>query len=124
MLFVKHDVPISCCATYVLYNWISQCGPSLRTVLQGVLELLIGIGFSTFEPGELDLSPGDPELIGIHLLPSMDVCTKFVKVGQCVLKVLIGNKTVTDGRTDRPTCVKHYALSSSFSLICFMFPVQ
>ena len=39
------------------------------------------------------------------------------KVGQGVLKLLIGNEKVTDeqtdGQTDRPTCTKQYSLSSS-----------
>jgi len=30
-------------------------GPSLMKVGQGVLELLIGNGFDTFDPGDLDL---------------------------------------------------------------------
>jgi len=42
----------------------------------------------------------------------MDVWTKF-EVGQRVLQLLIGNEKVTDGQTDRPTCAKQYALSSS-----------
>ena len=29
------------------------CGPSLRRVGQGILELLIGNGFDTFDPGDL-----------------------------------------------------------------------
>jgi len=32
-----------------------MCGPSLRKVGQGVLELLIGSGFDTFDFGDLDL---------------------------------------------------------------------
>jgi len=31
------------------------CGPSLRKVGQGVLKLLNGNGFGTFDPGDLDL---------------------------------------------------------------------
>ena len=36
-------------------GWI--CGPSMRRVGQCVLELLIGNGFGTFDPGDLDLWP-------------------------------------------------------------------
>jgi len=32
-----------------------MCGQSLRKVGQGVLELLIGDDFITFDPGDLDL---------------------------------------------------------------------
>jgi len=32
-----------------------MCGPGLRRVGKGVLELLIGNGFGTFDPGDLDL---------------------------------------------------------------------
>jgi len=32
-----------------------MCGPSLRKVDQGVLELLIGNSVGTFDPGDLDL---------------------------------------------------------------------
>jgi len=35
------------------------------------------------------------------------------KVGQGILELLIGNEKVTDGQTDRPTCAKQSALSSS-----------
>ena len=31
-----------------------MCGTSLRKVGQGVIELLIGNGFDTFDPGDLD----------------------------------------------------------------------
>jgi len=34
-------------------GWIS--GPSSRSVGQGILELLKGNGFETFDPGDLDL---------------------------------------------------------------------
>ena len=37
----------------------------------------------------------------------------FRKVGQGILKSLIGNEKVTDGQTDQQTCAKQYALSSS-----------
>ena len=32
-----------------------MCGPCLRKLGQGVLELLIGNSFGTFDPGDLDL---------------------------------------------------------------------
>ena len=56
--------------------------------------------------------PSDPIINRVPLLPRMDVWTKF-EVGQRVLQLLIGNEKVTDGQTDRPTCAKQYALSSS-----------
>ena len=54
-------------------------GQSLRKVGQGVLELLIGNGFGTFEfdPGVLGLWPSDPKINRVSLLPRRDVWTKF-----------------------------------------------
>jgi len=39
----------------------------LRRVGQGVLELLIGNGFSTFDSGDLDFWPRDPKINRVPL---------------------------------------------------------
>jgi len=51
--------------------------PSLRRVGQGILDLLNGKGFGTFDPGDIDLWPSDPSIYRVPLLPKMDVWTKF-----------------------------------------------
>ena len=45
---------------------------NLRKVGKGVLELLIGNSFGTFDPSDLD-----PKINSVHLLPRTDVWTKF-----------------------------------------------
>jgi len=49
-----------------------MCGPSLRKVGQGVIELLIGNGFGTFDPGDFD-----PKIYSVPLLPRTDVWTNI-----------------------------------------------
>ena len=56
-----------------------MCGPILRKVGQGVLELLIGNSFGTFDPGDLDLWPSDSNITRVPLLVRTDVWTKFKK---------------------------------------------
>ena len=80
-----------------------MCGPCLRKLGQGVLELLIGNSFGTFDPGDLDLYPSDPQIIRVPLLPRSDVWTKFEEGRSGVLELLVRNEKVTDGQTDRPT---------------------
>ena len=53
------------------------CGSSLRRVGKGVLELLDGNGFGTFDPVTLTFDPVTPKATGIPLLPRRDVWTKF-----------------------------------------------
>ena len=75
----------------------------MRKLGQGVLELLIGNSFGTFDPGDLDLYPSDPQIIRVPLLPRSDVWTKFEEGRSGVLELLVRNEKVTDGQTDRPT---------------------
>ena len=55
-----------------LPGWI--CGLSLRKVGQGILKLLIWNVFGTFN---LDLWPSDRNINRVHLLPRMDVSTRY-----------------------------------------------
>ena len=75
-----------------------------------------GNGFGTFDHGDLDLLPNDPQINRIHLLPMMDVWTKFEE-GRSRRSPVIDRKRKgyrrMDLQTDRPTCAKQYALSSS-----------
>jgi len=43
----------------------------------------------------------DPNINRLHLLPRINALTKFEKVGQGVVELLIGNEKVTDTRTYR-----------------------
>ena len=79
-------------------------------------QVIEGNGFGTFDLGDLELWPSDPSINMVSLLPRTMCGTSLRKLGQGVLELLIGNKNVTDGRTDRqtnrPTCANQYALSS------------
>jgi len=46
-----------------------MCGLSLRKVGQGILELLIGYVFGTFDLSDLDLDPATPRSIGFICYP-------------------------------------------------------
>ena len=78
---------------------IWMCGPSPRRVGQGILELLNGNSFETFDPGDLDFDPVTPK--SIRFLCWLVCGPSLRKVHQGVLQLLIGNKKVTDGQTDR-----------------------
>ena len=54
-----------------------MCGPILRKVGKGILELLIWNGFGTFDPDDLDLWPSDPKINRVPLLSRTDVWFKF-----------------------------------------------
>jgi len=54
---------------------------SLRKVSHGVLELLIGNGFGTFEPVDLDLYPVTPKSIRFFCYPGWMCRPSLRKVG-------------------------------------------
>ena len=81
--------------------------------VQGILEVVIGNVFDSFDPGNLDLYCRDPNLNRVPLLHRAVVWTKFEEVGQDVLELFIGNEQVTVRQTDQQTCAKQYALSFS-----------
>ena len=85
-----------------------MCGPSLRRVGQGILELLNGNGFGTFDPGDLDHWPGDPIINRVSQLPQTDVWTEFEEGTSRRSSVIDQKQKVTDGQIDRPTCAKQY----------------
>ena len=49
----------------------------LRKVGQGLLELLIGNAFGTFNPSDFDLWLSDPKINRVPMLPRMDVWTRY-----------------------------------------------
>ena len=76
------------------------CGPSLRRIGQGILELLIWIGFGTFDQVTLTFDLVTPKSLGFLCYPG----SISGQVGQGVLELLIGNEKVTDGPTNRHMC--------------------
>ena len=66
-----------------------MCGLSLRKVGEGVLELLIGKGFGTFDLSDLALQPSDPKAFSNYWSETKRL------------------------QTDRPTSAKQYDISSS-----------
>ena len=89
-----------------------MCRTTLGKVGQGVLELLIRNSFITFDPCDLDLWYSDPNINIVLLLHRMIVLTKFEE-GMSRRSWVIDRKQKGYRRTDRPTCSKPYALSSS-----------
>ena len=80
----EHLTPVTLTFNPVTPKWIGflcypgwMCGQSLRMVGQGVVELLIGHRFCTFDPCDIDLWSSDPKINRVPLIPKMDVWTKF-----------------------------------------------
>ena len=85
-----------------------MCRPGMRKVGKGILKLLIGNSFNTFDPGVIDLCPMTPKSIGFFCYPGWMCGPCLRRVGQGVLELLIGKKRL---QTDsRPTCANQYAL--------------
>ena len=83
--------------TNILYNWIRQFQISSEMVLKHLMVVTL-----TF----------DPQINRVHLLPRIDVWTKFEEDGSGCSR-FIDQKRKGYKRTNRPTCAKQYALSSS-----------
>ena len=78
-----------------LYYPDRMYGPRIRKVDEGILELLVGNGFGTFDNSDLDLWPSDPKSIGFICIPGKMYWPSLKKVGLGVLQLLIGNRFST-----------------------------
>jgi len=79
-----------------------MCRPSVKKVGRCVLQLLIGNGFVTFDPGDIDLWPSDPKINRVPLLSRMDVWTMFEDgMSRCSLVIYRKRKGYrrTEGQT-------------------------
>ena len=94
-----------------------MCGPSFRSVDQGIHKLLIGNGFGTFDPGDLGLWPSDHKINKVLLLPRMDVWTSLRRVGQGVVKLNRKRK----GK-DLPMCILWAILLVQMCLWAYINP--